>query len=84
MPRVYHEKRRLSNRLNILMADDGPLQKKQAERHCPRGNSPLLGPFLCKLWVSKSQGLPLEKSKWSERQDSNLRRLAPKASALPG
>jgi len=22
--------------------------------------------------------------KWSERQDSNLRRLAPKASALPG
>ena len=25
-----------------------------------------------------------ESGKWSERQDSNLRRLAPKASALPG
>ena len=24
------------------------------------------------------------RGKWSERQDSNLRRLAPKASALPG
>ena len=27
---------------------------------------------------------PSENGKWSERQDSNLRRLAPKASALPG
>jgi len=27
---------------------------------------------------------PAEMGKWSERQDSNLRRLAPKASALPG
>ena len=34
-------------------------------------------------FVAENQ-LTAEKEKWSERQDLNLRRLAPKASALPG
>ena len=36
------------------------------------------------LWGMKRRYAKLAKEKWSERQDSNLRRLAPKASALPG
>ena len=32
----------------------------------------------------RSAAFRAENQRWSERQDSNLRRLAPKASALPG
>ena len=45
--------------------------------------NPYVDRFRSKLCL-KSQGAGGKCRKWSERQDSNLRRLAPKASALPG